>query len=407
MQWSMPESVEKMTEKVKTLKNRDLLIISQKYNFFIKDQVEELAPYFNSITVCVRYNIIGLFLSFLRFDEFREFAWGTHINISKIPDNVKVFPNYLIYFYPINYQNVCKMHERVVERCIRKNNVKFDIVHAHFAWSSGYVGAKIKEKYQVPFIMTVHGYDIYDLPFRSDTLKELMKKVFNTATRIITVSNKNISYFSKLDLFMPVEIIPNGFNELMFHLKDSATCKKQFGLPLNKKIIITVGFLDAIKGHCYLIDAMKIIVKKRDDVFCIIVGSGARRKSIEKQIRQNNLERFFILPGERPHHEIPDWINASDIFVLPSINEGNPTVMFEALACGKPFVGTDVGGIPEIIISEDYGLLVRPEDSKDLSEKILKALDTRWDSKKIANYAMQFTWQRICRNIVKVYEEVL
>jgi len=176
---------------------------------------------------------------------------------------------------------------------------------------------------------------------------------------------------------------------------------------MNKKIIITVSFLETVKGHCHLIDAMKIIIKKRDDVLCIIVGSGPLRKSIEKQIRQNNLERFFLLLGERPHHEIPDWINASDIFVLPSLVEGNPTVMFEALSCGKPFVGTVVGGIPEIIISEDYGLLVHPEDSKDLSEKILKALDTRWDSQKIADYAMQFTWRRICRNIVKVYEEVL
>ena len=76
-------------------------------------------------------------------------------------------------------------------------------------------------------------------------------------------------------------------------------------------------------------------------------------------------------------------MNACDLFVLPSLNEGNPTVMFEALGCGKPFVGTKVGGVPEVIASDDYGLLVEPADPEDLAEKILVALDREWDREAI------------------------
>ena len=99
-------------------------------------------------------------------------------------------------------------------------------------------------------------------------------------------------------------------------------------------------------------------------------------------------------------------MNACDVFVLPSLNEGNPTVMFECLGCGKPFIGTSVGGVPDVINSEAYGLLVEPANPKDLAEKILIGLDKEWDYKKIRGYAEQFTWEDTAKEIVKVYNTV-
>ena len=100
-------------------------------------------------------------------------------------------------------------------------------------------------------------------------------------------------------------------------------------------------------------------------------------------------------------------MNAADLFVLPSLREGNPTVMFEALGAGLPFIGTKVGGIPEIISSEEYGFLVEPANPDDLAEKILIALYKSWDNKKIKKYAEQFTWENIAKRIINVYKEVL
>ena len=90
-------------------------------------------------------------------------------------------------------------------------------------------------------------------------------------------------------------------------------------------------------------------------------------------------------------------MNASDLFVLPSLNEGNPTVMFEALGCGKPFVGSKVGGVPEVITSEEYGLLVEPGNSTDLAEKILQAFEEEWNRESILGIAAIFVeeyWAR-------------
>ena len=100
-------------------------------------------------------------------------------------------------------------------------------------------------------------------------------------------------------------------------------------------------------------------------------------------------------------------MNSCDIFVLPSISEGNPTVMFEALGCGKPFIGTRVGGIPEIIVDKGIGTLVDPSNAEGLSKALLRALDKDWDEDRIREYAKQYTWEKIAREIVKLYISVL
>ena len=81
--------------------------------------------------------------------------------------------------------------------------------------------------------------------------------------------------------------------------------------------------------------------------------------------------------------------------------------MFECLGCGKPFVGTKVGGIPEIIVSDDYGLLCDPAKPKELAENILIALDNNWNRNKIISYASLFTWENITEHIISLYDSLI
>lgn len=94
------------------------------------------------------------------------------------------------------------------------------------------------------------------------------------------------------------------------------------------------------------------------------------------------------------------------VSVYECLNEGNPTVLFECMGCGKPFVGTKVGGIPEIVTSDNYGLLVEPGDSQTLVGKIAVALDKDWDEGKIINYAKQYQWDNIAEQIQEVYNKI-
>ena len=149
-----------------------------------------------------------------------------------------------------------------------------------------------------------------------------------------------------------------------------------------------------VKGHKYLVDAAHNVLKQIEDVEFIVLGNSDEESS----------EISFF--GQKPHNEIPLWMNACDIFVLPSLNEGNPTVMFEALACGKPFVGTTVGGIPEIITNGKLGLLVPPADSRALAKAIVEALETEWDEEYIANYAKQFSSENVAKKVMKIYSGI-
>jgi len=306
-----------------------------------------------------------------------------------------------------SYKSLGEKHFKAVEKAIQHHHKIFDLVHTHFTWSAGYVGARLKEEYGVPFVVTAHGYDIYTLPFKDDEWREKIEYVLNTADHIITVSKSNLACINKLNVPTPVTLIPNGFRGDHFYPRDSSECRKVLTLPLDKKIILTVGILESVKGQMYLVEAVHEIMKQGKDVLCVIVGMGREKRALEKQIRTLGIEEHVMLIGGKPHAKIPLWINASDVFVLPSLNEGNPTVMFEALGCGKPFVGTRVGGIPEIISSDEYGLLVEPADAGDLSDKIMIALDREWDQKRILAYAEQFTWQNISKEILRTYQRVL
>ncbi|MDW7998530.1 MAG: glycosyltransferase [Thermodesulfovibrio sp.] len=341
-------------------------------------------------------------------DNFRK---KNLIDKEGLKENVKI--HIISTFYLIPDGKNKKLGEKLFklfDRYIQKNKIEFDLIHAHFIWPQGYVAAKLGKKYNRQVIITAHGHDVYDLPFRNYEWLNIVHQTLKSVSKIITVSNSNLRIIkNKLGIDpMKVEVIPNGFSKNYIQIENKIFLRRKLNLPTEgKKILLNVAALVPIKGHKYLIEAMNIISKKRDDVICIIIGDGPMRSCLQKKIKENSLEEKVILLGFKPHDEIPLWMDSADLFVLPSLNEGNPTVMFEALGAGLPFVGTAVGGVPEIITSEDYGLLCKPADPEDLAEKILIALEKEWDREKIRKYAERFTWENIAMQVVRVYEEVL
>ncbi|EDY35474.1 glycosyl transferase, group 1 family protein [Aciduliprofundum boonei T469] len=294
-----------------------------------------------------------------------------------------------------------------LERIIKKNHIKFDIVHAHFAHPAGGVALRIAKKYEKPVVVTAHAHEIREYPFMDEKLKEKILWVLNNADVLITVSQDNVRKMREFGYGGDVHVIPNGYDPEVFRPMDKGKTRKELGLPENKKIIVSVGRLIPRKGYIYLIEAIDNLRKKRDDFFTVVIGDGPLREELRNEVKRRNLENYINFIGEIPLDEdVARYIASADIFVLPTLDEGNPTVMFESLGCGVPFIGSRVAGIPEIITSEEYGLLTEPKNPKDLEEKINTALDTRWDKGKILNYAAQFTWKSIAEKTVKIYETI-
>jgi glycosyltransferase involved in cell wall biosynthesis len=239
--------------------------------------------------------------------------------------------------------------------------------------------------------------------------KKIVGFVFNRADRFILVSNfqKKVfaETFSNTD---KIRVIPNGYHQWLFKPHDMLSTRKELGLPTDKKIIVNVAHLEEYKGQKYLVEAMKNILAKRNDVMLYIIGQGSLKKSLQSLINDYGLQNNIVLAGgNKPSEEIPLWMNASDVFALPSLSESFGIVQIEAMACGKPVVATYNGGSEEVVVNEKLGILVEPKDADGLAKAILKALDKGWDKDYILNYAEQFTWDKIAEKTMEVYDEVL
>jgi len=365
---------------------------------FVKSQLEALSKYVEEINVVTPIPI--------SFGKLYEDKLCKNYSF----DNVNVyFPRFL--HLPLNYfrRRRGEREARVVYNLIEEKGIEFDLIHAHFAWPSGYVAAKLSKEFSAPLVITAHGYDVYDLPFRSEEWFRKVKFALESADHIITVSKSNFMLLvTKIGIpEHKISVIPNGFDPHKFGPINKAAVRKQLNLPQNKKIILNVASLVSEKGQSYLIEAMKEVVRSRKDLLCIIVGDGPLRKDLENQIKNLNLEDYVKLVGAKPHDEIPLWMNAADLFVLPSLRESFGVVQIEAMACGVPVVATRNGGSEEIITSEDYGLLCEPGNPDDLAKKILIALEKEWDRERIRKYAEQFSWDVIARKILQIYEFLL
>jgi len=385
----------------------NLIVLSDHYLTFIKDQVEILSAQFESITVFIPYNPLTELSCYIPVGNVKQFRKKNLVDPVGIPDNIHIQMIPLIY-PPVRFQTSSfgdrYFHE--VDARIKKMELPFDLIHAHFTWPAGYAGARLKETYRVPLVVTAHGYDIYDLPFRDNRWNRQITEVLNSADHIITVSGKNREYIHRLDVRTPVSVIPNGFNKNLFFPGNAVECRKNLGLPSDKKILLSVGNLVKEKGYSYLVESLADSVQDGIPFHCYLIGRGPLARTLEREVHRARLDEYITLAGGRPHNEIPAWINACDAFVLPSLMEGNPTVMFECLGCGRPFVGTRVGGIPEVIDSDDYGLLAEPKNTAQLSRAIRSALVKDWNPGAIAAYAEKFSWENICQQIYSIYQSV-
>lgn len=202
--------------------------------------------------------------------------------------------------------------------------------------------------------------------------------------------------------------LPNGFDPLTFHPEDRARAREKLGIAPAGKVLVTVGDLEEVKGHRYLVEAMRTVRERTDDVRLYIIGRGSRRERLEAQVKELGLNgRVMLINEPLPPHLVARWISASDIFVLPSLSEGNPTVMFESLGCGRPFVGTKVGGIPEVITPEELGVLCEPGDPSDLASSISKALDRKWNALEISAHAQMYSWSSVTSQLADIYDKVM
>jgi glycosyltransferase involved in cell wall biosynthesis len=188
--------------------------------------------------------------------------------------------------------------------------------------------------------------------------------------------------------------------------------RRKLGLPHDKCIVLFVApHLFFEKGVYELVKAAAAILRERNDIYFVIVGSGGEEVNIKAYCRKYNLNRNIRLMGTVPHKTVLQLMIATDILILPSHREQLPMVILEAMAAGLPVIATNVGAIPEIIVNKKNGLIVNPKDyralkngiefladnpklCKEISKKNAISIKTNYDLK-IAIKPFESTYQQL------------
>jgi glycosyltransferase involved in cell wall biosynthesis len=203
-----------------------------------------------------------------------------------------------------------------------------------------------------------------------------------------------------------ISYIPNGVDAEKFYPIPKAQARRALGLP-NGRMMLSVGNLTPNKGFDLLIRSFAVVAARPDysDLQLTIIGDGLIRDALKKLISDLRLEDRVCLTGTVPHEQLYLWYCAADLFCLLSKIEGWPNVILESLACGTPVVATSAGGIPEIIRSENVGLLVDRTEGA-LTEAIDYALKKDWSPEDLVEYARLHTWDRTACDVLQVFELV-
>lgn len=175
-----------------------------------------------------------------------------------------------------------------------------------------------------------------------------------------------------------------------------------------KKYVLFAGKLNRGKGVQHIINIMPKIIKIYPDVVFLIAGDGPLRDELYRSVINKDLQKYVSFEGLIPNDMLRFYYNLTDVFVLPSYSEGTPNVMQEALACNTPSVGTNVGGIPDIL-SDGVGLLVSPKDEDELFNAIKKILSGNFEINQVKRKRLlhERSMENVGRELKKIYEEIL
>ncbi|MDO5848311.1 MAG: glycosyltransferase family 4 protein [Methanobrevibacter sp.] len=257
-----------------------------------------------------------------------------------------------------------KNAKKALENLLKEEDI--DIIHGHYLFPAGAAAVEVGNKHGIKTYVTAHGSDMFELYKKQKFMRKPLKKVLKNADKVFAVSNA-----------LKDEILNTGVEgigdkvSLHWNSVDTDKFKQDDGkrfLDTDKPIVMFVGNLIKRKNVNVLLEAKKDAVS---DYELVVVGGGPLYNDLKKKVKNENISGVTFTG---PRTDVEDIIPGVDLLVLPSFSESFGLVLIEALACGVPVIGSDVGGIKEII-TENVGLLIDPNDPKTVSKAIEELLN--------------------------------
>jgi glycosyltransferase involved in cell wall biosynthesis len=282
-----------------------------------------------------------------------------------------------------------------------------DVIHAHAALPCGYAAAEISQRLGIPFVVTIHGLDVFNRCFENGIAASWREKasiaVYERARRVICISDKVWQVLiNGMCSAANAKVVYNGADCSVF---------APGSVPEQPSTILVVGNLLAGKGHELVFKALARLKEAHSDLQCQVIGEGADRDRFARLAEDLGIGARVHWLGRRSRSEVAEAMRNCTLFVLPSRYEGLGCVYLEAMACARAVIACRGQGIDEIISHGSNGWLI-PADGLD---ELVKGMQLLLGDAKLRSQigeaaretiAGKFTLQHQAESLVKIYEEV-
>ena len=279
----------------------------------------------------------------------------------------------------------------------------FDCIDAHYVYPDGFAAALLGRLLDIPVTISARGTDINTFPsFRS--IRPMIRWALHQSSGIISVSNALKQRMVELGATDErIRVIGNGVDTELFRVIDRRQARKSLGIPDEGRVIVSVASLRPRKGHQHILGAFASVCDSYPDLRLYFLGEGPERNAIEQTITSLGLDGRVLLVGNRSNEEIALWFNAADLSVLASFQEGWPNVVLESLACGTPVVATAAGQVPEILSSDELGIIAE-QNSDSLASAMQRVLDRICNREALSRYAHGRPWENVAQEVRQYLE---
>ena len=326
------------------------------------------------------------------------------------------------YLYPVPkrflYRLAGPSYSYFIGNYIYKHLKKPQLLHSHFAYPDAYGMLKLVDSWKIPLVVHLRG--AFRVATGEPTFKTIREKLLRVLTRadlIFTVSHSVKAEYVELGVAEEkMVVMPNGVNSSLFFPMDQDVARASLPGPLKDtedRLLLFVGYLRKRKGVDHLMEAMPGILKEHGKTQLLFIGEGALRKPLERRSQELGISERVHFLSNIPHANMVSYINSADVVILPTLAEGRPNIILEAMLCGKAVVATAVSGIPELIRNEKEGLLIQPENPTQIRDAVCRVLEDdplrervgRQGSARIQE--LELDWSKYGGKVRREYEKLL